>query len=308
VTGEVLRGAGEVPRVTGEVLRGAGQVQSDDGTFPIGEGAVLDGAWAFLKRQCASDADVFATPAAPLATDAFVGASVADCSAALAPLGAHVVDHNANIALDSAKIAEEYADLATDHAVPAAQGLRPAARCARLARAMATLPKRDIRLLLNDARRVLCMGQRQFGEALGASHRTATRWDAGHSKPDDHSLRELARLLLPHDRALAIEAAAAFHETLESLGLEAPQAHAITAPLLVRPQDLVDVVVCCAAEMTGWAPSALRPVLHAVFKRAGEVGLSVEAAEQALRETGVEVLSRGRGRKALVAKGSEPAT
>lgn len=97
----------------------------------------------------------------------------------------------------------------------------------------------------------------------------------------------------------------------ESLGPEVPlpATPSASAPLLVRPQDLVDVVVCCAAEMTGWAPSALRPVLHAVFKRAGEVGLSVEAAEQALRDTGVEVSGRGRARKALGAKGSgEPTT
>jgi hypothetical protein len=130
------------------------------------------------------------------------------------------------------------------------------------------------------------MTQNEFGSALGASHRTAVRWDAGQSSPGAHELRTLAGLLHPHDRLLAVEVAQHLGETLETLGLETPlppPAPAPPQPPPTRPEDLVDIVVCAAVEVTGSMPSALRPVLYAVFKRAREVGLTVQAAENALR-------------------------
>jgi hypothetical protein len=45
----------------------------------------------------------------------------------------------------------------------------------------------------------------------------------------------------------------------------------------------VDIVVLAAVEQTGLPVAAARGVLHAVFKRALEIGLSVEGAEKALR-------------------------
>ncbi|MDP8999590.1 MAG: hypothetical protein M3O46_05705 [Myxococcota bacterium] len=67
------------------------------------------------------------------------------------------------------------------------------------------------------------MSQREFGPALGASQRTATRWDARQAIPAEWELRKLAELLVPVDTALAAEAAAHIGETLESLGLVAPR-------------------------------------------------------------------------------------
>jgi transcriptional regulator with XRE-family HTH domain len=123
------------------------------------------------------------------------------------------------------------------------------------------------------------MSQREFGAATGSSHRTAARWDAGRSMPSPSQLGQLARLLHPEHPDLASEVADAADETLESLGLEAaplpPPAH--------RPEDLVDVVVLAAVEQTGAPVATARSLLHVVFKRAAELGLSVEAVEKALR-------------------------
>jgi transcriptional regulator with XRE-family HTH domain len=151
---------------------------------------------------------------------------------------------------------------------------------------MAKKPERSVSHLLSDARRALNMVQREFGSALGASHRTATRWDAGKSVPAEHHLRTLTELLYPVDRALAAEAAAHVGETLESLGLEAPPAPPAPpiAPPKARPADgdLADIVVCAAAEATDVSPRAVRSVLYVAFRRACQLGLTVEAMERAL--------------------------
>jgi transcriptional regulator with XRE-family HTH domain len=146
---------------------------------------------------------------------------------------------------------------------------------------MAKRTQRPIRLILGEARRALGMSQREFGYAVGSSHRTAARWDAGRSTPGMDNLLALARLLYPEHRELAIEVADAADETLESLGLEAPGPSQSSAPC--RPEDLVDIVVLAAVEQTGAPVAAARGVVHAVFKRAGEIGMSVEAVEKALR-------------------------
>jgi transcriptional regulator with XRE-family HTH domain len=143
-------------------------------------------------------------------------------------------------------------------------------------------PKLPIGNLLSDARHKLGMSQSQFGLALGSSHRTATRWDAGQSLPGDHELRRLAELLLPLDVALATEAAAHTGDTLESLGLVSPQPPPRPAPPLTPSEDLVDIVVCAAAEASDVSPRSMRPLLHVAFRRAREVGLTVEQVEQAL--------------------------
>jgi hypothetical protein len=155
---------------------------------------------------------------------------------------------------------------------------------------MARPARRSIHVVVGEARDELDMSQRQFGEALGASHRSAVRWDAGQATPAVHHLHTLARLLYPRNRALAAEVAdLADGETLESLGLEppprpsAPPPPPAPPPPAPRPEDLVDIVVLTAVEMTGSPPATIRPLLHAVFKRGREVGLTMEAAEQALR-------------------------
>jgi hypothetical protein len=140
------------------------------------------------------------------------------------------------------------------------------------------------------ARQALGMSQRQFGPALGVSHRTASRWDSGGSSPSDATLRDLAALLFPVNPDLAAEAAAHAHETLEDLGLVAPAPPTPPVPTVVRPpvtpQDLVDAVVCAGAEASDASPRALRPVLYVAFKRARELGLSVDEVEKVLAPAG----------------------
>jgi transcriptional regulator with XRE-family HTH domain len=147
-------------------------------------------------------------------------------------------------------------------------------------------PKLPIGNVLAEARHKLGMSQSQFGLALGSSHRTATRWDAGQAHPGAHEMRRLAELLLPLDVALAAEAAAHLGDTLESLGLAAPQPPPRPAPSPTPPQDLVDIVVCAAAEASDVSPRSMRPLLHVAFRRAREVGLTVQQVEQALAPPG----------------------
>jgi DNA-binding transcriptional regulator YiaG len=145
--------------------------------------------------------------------------------------------------------------------------------------AMSRKPQLSLGHMLSLARNRLRMSQREFGPALNASHRTASRWDTGRSTPGVPELRRLAALLLPVDRALAEEAAAHANETLEELGLVAAAAPA-RSPVTAR--DLVEAVLCAGAEAADASPRALRPVLHAAFKRARELGLSVDEVETAL--------------------------
>src|SRR5579859_2471030 len=93
-----------------------------------------------------------------------------------------------------------------------------------MAPAMAKEAQRSMRAVLSEARRTLGMTQEQFGLALGSSHRSAVRWDGGDAEPAEHHLRALVPLLYRENRELAAEVASVLHETLESLGLEAPPA------------------------------------------------------------------------------------
>jgi hypothetical protein len=153
---------------------------------------------------------------------------------------------------------------------------------------MAKHPKRSIAVILHETQRALHMSQREFGPAVGASHRSAVRWMAGQAVPSEGQLRNLAQLLHSQDRTLAAEVADFIDETLVSLGLETepPPFPASPPPAppppTVAAEDLVDVLVLAAVERTGAAPAPMRALLHAVFKRAREVGLTVEAAEKAL--------------------------
>lgn len=137
--------------------------------------------------------------------------------------------------------------------------------------------RRELRVVLGEARRTLGMSQQTFGMAIGSSHRSAVRWDAGASRPGDDELCNLARLLYPHDRSLAAEVADAARETLVSLEIEAPP-----DPMKANV-NLVDLLVLTAVEQSGSLPAAVRPWLHAVMKRGIDLGLTMEAAEQALR-------------------------
>jgi hypothetical protein len=172
--------------------------------------------------------------------------------------------------------------------------LRGGLRCARLARRMARADRRSVSVVLGEARRALGMTQRAFGYAVGASHRSAVRWDAGQSVPAAHHLHALAKLVLPRSRDLAVEVARAADTTLVDLGLEAPPPPPGPPPPPPAPpaqhptpaariEDLVDVLVLVAVEKSGAAPADARRWLRAVFERGTALGLSMADAERALR-------------------------
>ncbi len=136
------------------------------------------------------------------------------------------------------------------------------------------------------------MTQAEFGAALEASHRSAVRWESSQASPSEHAIHLLVQRLLPVDRALAEEAASHIGDTLESLGLvpppEPPPPPPPQAPSPPPPpprpkaQDLVDIVVCAVANFNGAVPNTLRPMLYTAFRRAREIGLTVEEVEEAL--------------------------
>ena len=137
----------------------------------------------------------------------------------------------------------------------------------------------NVRGLLTRSRQALGMTQEQFGTTLGASKRTAQRWDAGQAAPLPEDLHKLARLVCPIDRSLAAQIAKETGETLESLGIVA----AAPPPRALPPTHLmVESVVCAAAEALETRPPAARDALRAAFGRARAMGLTVDEIDDAL--------------------------
>ncbi len=145
------------------------------------------------------------------------------------------------------------------------------------------------------------MTHRQFGTALGSSERTALRWAAGQSTLSVPQLRKLAALVYPRDAALAAELAEVTAETLESLGIVAPPppppapppAPPVTPPPRPDPEGLTDAVVCAAADELAVVPNAVRGVLLVAFRRARELGLTMEEVERVLAARGGKGSGKG---------------
>jgi DNA-binding XRE family transcriptional regulator len=145
--------------------------------------------------------------------------------------------------------------------------------------------------LLVRASHALGMTQASFGELFGVSRRTMVRWHQGQNGPPYQHWVDLVRHVHPRNPALAAEIASELGETLVSLGVEAPpapvthpgsrgEASARAAPPV---GDLVDSIVCAAAEAIAATPQAVRPALLAAFERAASVGLAVDDVRGALR-------------------------
>jgi transcriptional regulator with XRE-family HTH domain len=148
--------------------------------------------------------------------------------------------------------------------------------------------------LLVRARQALGWTQRELGENLGSSQRTATRWESGASHFDAISSARLLGLLYPVNPQLAADLAAVTGNTLVGLGLEAPPAPpapppppvvigppALPAPRPAALQDLIDSVVCSVADAGDVSPRTVRPMVLLTLRRALEVGLDVSAAQNA---------------------------
>ena len=149
--------------------------------------------------------------------------------------------------------------------------------------------------LLVRARQALGWNQRGLGERLGSSHRTAVRWEGGHSHFSASYAAKLVKLVYPIDRDLAWEIATISGLTLIGLGLEAPPP-APEPPLVVVPPVpaasppsatpaalgvLVDALVCTVADASDVAPKVIRPVVLLTLRRALALGLDLQAAEAA---------------------------
>ncbi len=135
------------------------------------------------------------------------------------------------------------------------------------------MPPRDPAVLFNAARRAMRTSQKDLAAALGASERSGQRWAAGGFST--FYLPRLARLVYPHDEALAREIAEAAGGTLESLGIVVPPPPAPQGPP-PPPAGIVDAVVCAAAEAIDLTPKAVRPAVLAAFTRAQELGLGID--------------------------------
>lgn len=163
--------------------------------------------------------------------------------------------------------------------------------------------------LLVYAQQALGCSQEQLGEVAGVSRRTVTRWISDGSAPSIAEWARIARAVYPRDRALSERIAKAMGESLITLGLESPPppppppAPVLPDPLPAGPpprpfpptNDLVDSIVCAAAEAIGSPPGSMRPALIAAFDRAASLGLELEEVRSGLRRTR-EATARSRSR------------
>jgi DNA-binding XRE family transcriptional regulator len=147
---------------------------------------------------------------------------------------------------------------------------------------MALFLNRPLDDLLVRSRRTLGMTQRTLGEALGASLRTAQRWDSGAAHPGVSQVRTLARLVFPIDPALAAELASAASETLVTLGLVPPPPPPQPALPVVPRSVVIDSIVCAAAEAARTHPTAVRAGLLAALAQARGLNVSIDELEKAL--------------------------
>jgi transcriptional regulator with XRE-family HTH domain len=150
--------------------------------------------------------------------------------------------------------------------------------------------RRRIRMLLGKARQALGVTQAELAVVVQSSKRTVSRWEGGRSTPAEFHMTRLAEAVHPTDPSLAAELAALANETLLSLGLERPPPAPAPAPAPEPParslpsdRDLVDSIVCAAAEAVATTPQAIRPALIAAFDRADSVGLAIAEVRRALR-------------------------
>lgn len=153
----------------------------------------------------------------------------------------------------------------------------------------------DVHGLIVRARMALGMTQKQLAEMLGASLRTASRWEGGGSYPDHQQVGQLARAVHPKDATIAEALAGEAGTTLEALGLvvrksPSPPLSPAPPPRAFPPIDLmVDSVILAAADaVAGYADSplqersALLDVLRAAISRARRLGLTLEEVDAAL--------------------------
>jgi hypothetical protein len=143
--------------------------------------------------------------------------------------------------------------------------------------------------LLAKAQVAMGLSQERLGrDVFGCSRRTMSRWVKGVAGPSLSQWVDLVRQVYPHSRAVAAEIASEMGETLVSLRLEASDAAAASPSPRPAPSlpDLVDSVVCAAAEAVAMSPQAIRPALVAGFDRVASLSLAIEEVRGVLRPAG----------------------
>jgi len=153
----------------------------------------------------------------------------------------------------------------------------------------------DVHGLVVRARMALGMTQKQLAEMLGASLRTASRWEGGGSYPDHRQVGQLARAVHPKDAMLAGALAGEAGTTLEALGLVVPKSPSPPSPPVPPPRSfppielMVDSVILAAVDaIASHADSPLQErsvlldVLRAAISRARRLGLTLEEVDGVL--------------------------
>ncbi len=181
--------------------------------------------------------------------------------------------------------AAEIALLPAEFASLAGKGACPATPFANRATLFA-MPT-TIHGLVHLARHALGVGsQGDFGVLMGSSRRTGQRWETGRATPSFDQLCAMTAMVYPKDPELAAQLAQAVGHSLVSLGIvkPAPAAPSAVTPAAPLPlvEDVVDSIVCAAADAMNVLPRDVRPALLAAFARARRLGLAVETVEGAL--------------------------
>lgn len=162
---------------------------------------------------------------------------------------------------------------------------------------MPHMPSPEVTTLLARARIALGLTQKELGELLRASMRTANRWESGQTLPSVDQIATLAQAVHPRDATLAAALAAEAGTTLEALGLvpppRAPQP--ASAPPAPPPRpfppvslmlDSVLLAAMDAAAVHTESPlrerAAIVDVLRAAVTRSRGLGLTLEELEKAL--------------------------
>ena len=155
------------------------------------------------------------------------------------------------------------------------------------------MPRRDeitLYSLMFQGQRTLGLMNPALATLLGCSTRTIERWAANQSMPSPDQLEVLARHVHAIDPALAAKMASFLGQSLETLGIverkpaPAPPPAPPPAPLppAPPPAQLVENVVCAAAEAMDVSPRTIRPALYAAFARASELGVDAETVKRVL--------------------------
>jgi AcrR family transcriptional regulator len=142
---------------------------------------------------------------------------------------------------------------------------------------MASSDRHDFLGMLRQAQAALHCNGVELAKVLRVSPRTVYRWYAKQSSVMAPTIHDLAHLVYERDPALAQQLWTAAGTELHALRLGR-----LVRPLPVPRGALVDLVVCAACDALDAAPRAMRPAVLAAFRRARELGLTMDDVEKAL--------------------------